>query len=58
MIELNKRIKIIDNMIFDYTELMKVDNNQERDDYERLIVILNNQKLKIERFKSEIKQIA
>jgi len=57
VIELDKRLKIIDSLIFDYSEKRLLVDNQEKKSYDKLIVILNNQKLKIQRFKSEINQI-
>ena len=59
MIELDKRLRVIDSLIYDYSKRKKDEkNNREKKNYERLIVMLNNQKVRIQHFKSEINQIA
>ena len=55
---LNERIGRIDKAIFGYTESIKeAKEEKEIKNYEGLIILLNNQKIKIRQFQAEIEEV-
>jgi hypothetical protein len=53
--DLDKRIGIINRLIFDYSELRMIEKNEtEKNRYGKTILLLNGQKLRIQEFQSSL----